>query len=276
MVAQGDSQEIDQLILRGLRRLVGRFPGVRVGHRLLAALNEGFGAAFVRWPGALFWYLRDFHRLRAASTSADYELSSSHLFPCLTDKRSHTPVNPVYFFQDTWAARKIFQLKPSHHYDVGSSVMTMGILSQLVPTTMIDIRPIELTLAGLSFEKGSILDLPFATDTIESLSSLCVIEHVGLGRYGDEIDPRGSEKAVSELKRVLRTGGSLFLSVPVDSRVRIYFNAHRAFTRDYLVQLFDGLEIVEEKYQYGNSLCDHYDRASGFGTGMFHLRKKAA
>jgi len=262
------------MILRGLRHVLRSLPGARTTYVVLLALNGSFGASFVKWPAALFWYLRDFRRLKMASAPARYQLSSSHLFPCLTDKRSHTPVNPIYFFQDTWAANKIFKLKPGQHYDVGSSVMTMGILSQLVPVTMIDIRPIEMTLDGLSFEKGSILELPFATGTIESLSSLCVIEHIGLGRYGDEIDPLGSEKAVSELKRVLRPGGNLFLSVPVDSEDRVYFNAHRAFTRDYLMQLFHGLEIVEERYQYGNNMYERYEPANGFGTGMFHLRKK--
>lgn len=154
--------------------------------------------------------------------------------------------------------------------------MTMGILSQLIPVTMIDIRPIELTLDGLSFEKGSILNLPFVTNSIQSLSSLCVVEHIGLGRYGDEIDPNGSEKAISELKRVLQPGGNLFLSIPVDAKCRVYFNAHRAFTREYLMQLFDGMEIAEERYQYGNHLGMHYDWNYGFGTGLFHLKKKAS
>jgi SAM-dependent methyltransferase len=192
----------------------------------------------------------------------------------LFDNLNYTPVEPVYFLQDTWAARKIFELKPSHHHDVGSSAKTIGILSQFTPITMVDIRPLPLKLPNLDFIKGSILDLPFEDGAIDSISSLCVVEHIGLGRYGDMIDPFGSEKAVLELKRVIKIGGILMLSVPVDSANTVYFNAHRAFTRDYILSLFADFELLEEKYQYGYELFENYRADRGFGTGLFLLRKR--
>jgi hypothetical protein len=100
-----------------------------------------------------------------------------------------------------------------------------------------------------------------------------VIEHIGLGRYGDPFDARGSEKAAAELGRVLTRGGELYVSVPVDAECRIYFNAHRAFTRDYLLSLFPGFELLEERYIYGRSLVPVCDPARGFGTGLYHLRR---
>ena len=154
-----------------------------------------------------------------------FELSMRDLYPCLRDKTETSPVEPTYFYQDTWAAEKIFQNKPCTHVDVGSKVATVGIISKFVPTTMVDIRPLPVTLENLTFKKGSITDLPFEDNSIESLSSLCVVEHIGLGRYGDEIDPLGSEKAISELKRVVASKGHLLISVPVDDKNKIYFNA---------------------------------------------------
>jgi len=195
-------------------------------------------------------------------------------YPCLFDNLSHTPLDPTYFFQDTWAAKHIFHLKPKHHYDVGSAAKTVGIISQFVPTTMIDIRPIELELEGLFFKKGSILKLPFEDNSLETISSLCVVEHIGLGRYGDLIDPFGSEKAIVELKRVLKIGGVILFSVPVDDDNKIYFNAHRAFTREYILELFDGFEILEEKYHYGTKMYNAYDKEKGFGTGLYMLRRE--
>jgi len=106
-----------------------------------------------------------------------------------------------------------------------------------------------------------------------SLSSLCVIEHIGLGRYGDPIDAFGSEKAAKELQRVLAPEGNLYLSVPVDSECRVYFNAHRTFTRECVLELFSQLVLIEEKYIYGREFCEHYDSGKGFGTGLFHFRK---
>jgi SAM-dependent methyltransferase len=263
------------MIRRRTRSFIRNLPGVWPVYVLLIALTRSFGPAIGKWPAALFWYLRGYRRLKNGSDSGPFKVSTQFFLPCLTDNRPSTPIEPVYFFQDTWAAGKIFALRPSRHYDVGSSVLTMAILSRWVPVTMVDIRPIDVSLEGLSFMKGSILDLPFADNSIESLSSLCVVEHIGLGRYGDDLDPRGSEKAIAELKRVLKPGGNLLLSVPVDRECRVYFNAHRAFTPDYLMRLLDGMTVVEQRYQYGHALYETYMPERGFGTGLFQLRKRA-
>ena len=216
---------------------------------------------------------KNYKRLALMVEDSQFVLSTKHFFPCLTDKTEYTPVEPIYFYQDTWAAAKLFEIKPTHHYDVGSSVKTIGIISQFTPVTMIDIRPIDLKLKNLHFQKGSITALPFENDSIESISSLCVVEHIGLGRYGDDIDPKGSEKAIRELKRVVARGGHLLISVPVDDDNRIYFNAHRAFTREYILELFNDMKLIEEKYIYQRELYNMYDKTKGFGTGLFYFRK---
>ncbi len=227
-----------------------------------------------KYVPAMARFLRDFFLYRKNNGNDHYVLSSRFFYPCLRDRTAFTPVEPTYFFQDVWAAGKIAGIKPAHHYDVGSSITTMGIISQVIPTTVVDIRPVEVQLQNFTFMKGSILSLPFEDNSIESLSSLCVVEHVGLGRYGDPIDPWGSEKAVKELKRVLKPGGDLLFSVPVDRENRIYFNAHRAFTREYIMDLFRDLIPVEERYIYGRSMQDSYDKEKGFGTGLYHFRKR--
>lgn len=219
-----------------------------------------------------FWFLNTY--ITYSKMKKNEKFQEIEWFPFLCDNLPQTPLDATYFFQDSWAAKQIFRLKPTHHYDVGSSAKTIGILSQFTPITMIDIRPIELTLENLFFIKGSILDLPFNDNSIETLSSLCVVEHIGLGRYGDPIDQFGSEKAIKELKRVLRIDGIILFSVPVDKENKIFFNAHRAFTREYILELFNGFELLEEKYHYGNKMFDFYDKNKGFGTGLYMLKKK--
>jgi hypothetical protein len=71
-----------------------------------------------------------------------------------------------------------------------------------------------------------------------------VVEHVGLGRYGDELDPDGDLRATSELARVLAPGGSLLLVVPV-GRPRVQFNAHRIYAFDQVRDAFAGLDLAE-------------------------------
>lgn len=218
-------------------------------------------------------FFRDYRRYHHTNTNSHFVLRTKDLYPRLFDDTHGTPIDPVYFYQDTWCAGKIFAGMPEHHYDIGSEAEFIGIVSQFVPTTMVDIRPLPVTLPNLSFVEGDITHLPFADASIASLSSICVIEHIGLGRYGDPLDPFGSEKALVEMIRVLAPGGSLYISVPIDSENKVYFNAHRAFTPDYIFKLCRPLTLREERYVYGNRMEAAYDPKKGFGTGLYHFTK---
>ena len=191
--------------------------------------------------------------------------------PFIFDATHETAVDPVYFYQDAWAFEKIVQLRPAWHVDVGSHHKYVSLLSKVVPVTMVDIRPLPTRLESLAFQQGSILALPFEDESVPSVSSICVVEHIGLGRYGDAIDPDGSEKALAELKRIVQPNGSLFLSLPIDETDRICFNAHRVFTEKTLFRLFEPFELIECRYIYGMEFLDH--TRSGFGVGCYYLRK---
>lgn len=219
-----------------------------------------------------FLDLKNYKKLNQ-NKNKNFKIDWDYIAPQIRDKTKNSPIEPVYFYQDSWCARKIFENIPKHHYDIGSKAEMIGIISQFTHTTMVDIRPIDLKIKGLDFIKGDILALPFKDKSIESLSSICVIEHIGLGRYGDALDPFGSEKAIKELKRVLSHNGSLYVSVPVNNENRIYFNAHRAFTRNSILELFKPLKLIEEKYIYGRQMYDNYDANEESGTGLYHFKK---
>jgi SAM-dependent methyltransferase len=101
-----------------------------------------------------------------------------------------------------------------------------------------DYRPAELTLSGLSSDRADLLALPFASDSIETLSCMHVVEHVGLGRYGEPIDPDADLQAIDELKRVVAPGGSLLFVVPVGAQPRLVFNAHRIYSIPMVLEAF--------------------------------------
>jgi hypothetical protein len=67
------------------------------------------------------------------------------------------------------------------------------------------------------------------------------IEHIGLGRYGDQIDAEGDLKAIAELKRVITLDGNLIIVVPI-GRPRIEFNAHRIYSYEQIIEMFVGKE----------------------------------
>jgi SAM-dependent methyltransferase len=227
-----------------------------------------------RW----FWssyraYRQATEREAPGSPGLAFRPSLAHLWPCLADATEHTPLEPMYFYQGAWAFERIIAQRPESHVDVASDAFFVALLSKVVPTTMVDIRPPALPLASLDFRKGSILELPFETASQGSVSSMCVVEHIGLGRYGDPIDPAGSEKALVELKRVIRPGGHLFISVPLDDENRTYFNAHRAFTEAYLMTLYQPFDMLQKRYIYGDQFGP--EPGTGFGTGCYHLQRPA-
>jgi Caenorhabditis protein of unknown function, DUF268 len=213
---------------------------------------------------------RDFRRLNERSS---HVLRGSDILPCLLDRTATTMVEPIYFYQDTWLARKLAERRPIEHVDVGSSAKAIALIAQFVPVTMVDIRPVDLSVPGFKFVEGTLLALPFADGAVGSLSSICVIEHIGLGRYGDPLDAYGTEKSADELMRVLAAGGNLYVTVPVAEESRVEFNAHRTFTREQVLRLFAGLELVEERYVYGREWGERYLPERGFGTGLFYFLK---
>ena len=72
---------------------------------------------------------------------------------------------------------------------------------------------------------AKVTNLSHLGDSVESLSYLYTMEHIGLGRYGDPIDPLGYLKGMNELQRVLKPGGKLYFSVLIGQE-RVEFNAY--------------------------------------------------
>ena len=71
-----------------------------------------------------------------------------------------------------------------------------------------------------------------------------VIEHIGLGRYGDKLAPRDDIKAINELKRVMKKNGNLLFVVPI-GLPKIQFNAHRIYSHEQILNYFKDFQIIE-------------------------------
>ncbi len=144
-----------------------------------------------------------------------------------------------HFHQDLWAARRIFATRPEQHLDIGSRVD--GFIAHLLvfmPVTVIDVRPLTTDVTGLNFVRGDATSLDaWADDSVPSISSLHAVEHFGLGRYGDRLDPNGASRAMGAMARVLAPGGRLYFSVPIGAE-RIEFNAQRVFAPATILQTF--------------------------------------
>lgn len=199
-------------------------------------------------------------------------------YPCLADRISTTPFDPHYFYQSAWLARCLRNVQASRHLDIGSSVMAIGVLSGFVETIFVDYRPLQARQSGLLSVAGDITRLPFPDSSVPSLSCLHVLEHVGLGRYGDRVDPKGSEKAAAELVRIVMPGSRLYLSVPV-GRERVCFNAHRVFSPYTVVDMFaplklDRFSLIDDDGRFVADATLDRAKEQEYGCGLFELRKQ--
>lgn len=186
----------------------------------------------------------DFWRFYRVSDNR-FSMRLIDVYPCTKDKTIQTGFDRHYVYFTAWAARKIQEYKPQRHVDISSSLYFAGIVSAFTPIDFYDYRPADLKLSNLESRKADLTDMPFADNSVSSLSCMHVVEHIGLGRYGDPLDPKGDIKATKELTRVLAPGGKLLFVVPVGAESRIEYNAHRVYSYDAVVSLFPGLKLEE-------------------------------
>ncbi len=217
---------------------------------------------------------------------AEYERQQSESFPVCAEQRALYDDNdaagiqdPHYFYQDLWAARRVFRAGPTRHVDIGSRLD--GFVAHLLafmPVEVVDIRPLASTVDGLTFRQADATNLEgFEDNSVESLSSLHAVEHFGLGRYGDPVYPEAWRKALGSMARVLEPQGHLYLSVPV-GRERVVFNAHRVFDPVSIVNALDGLELksfalVDDQGRFHEQADPEAARSLEYGCGLFEFEK---
>ena len=215
--------------------------------RLLKAAQEIIGN-MLKHPAKFCRFMRDMRAYNKMNDRPEFHASWMNVYPCLKDWDDNAGhFDELYFYQDLWAARKVFHARPSEHYDIGSRVdgFIAHVLS-FMPVTMIDIRPLPQKIDGLHFIQADAANLEgIADNSIVSLSSLCAPEHFGLGRYGDPVDPEACFTAMKSMQRVLAHGGHLYIAVPVGDRNAAAFNAHRIFMPELVIDTLDELRLED-------------------------------
>lgn len=180
----------------------------------------------------------------AEKTKSRFELSENDFHPCLDDNTANTDFDRHYVYHVAWAVRKVKEINPAFHVDFSSSLHFCTTLSAFIPVHFYDFRPAMLGLSDLKSEPGDLTHISFSDNSVDSLSCMHTIEHIGLGRYGDPIDYDGDLKAITELKRVVKPGGSLLFVTPV-GKPRIAYNAHRIYSFEQVADYFSGFELRE-------------------------------
>lgn len=188
-----------------------------------------------------------------------------------------------YFHQDLLVAGFIHKAKPTRHIDVASRIDGfVAHVASFREIEVLDVRPLPPTVhKQIIFRQADLME-DNAEEITDSLSCLHAIEHFGLGRYGDPIDVKGHEKGISNLIKMLKPRGVLYISFPIGRSDQVHFNAHRVFHPTSVLN-YQGVKsnMVLERFDYVDDAGDlHVDKRPeaiekkiGYGCGIYTLRK---
>lgn len=200
--------------------------------------------------------------------------------PYLDDATSETPFDAHYVYHPAWAVRIVKQISPALHVDISSTLHFCTMLSAFVKTIFYDYRPAKLTLSDLTCHEADLTNLFFESESVQSLSCMHTLEHIGLGRYGDPIDPNGDLKAINELSRVCAVNGDLLVVVPVGKK-QLVFNAHRIYDAEEFLSFFPDFELLDfslvtDEGNFIEKATFNLAASQSYGCGCYWLKKVRA
>lgn len=232
------------------------------------------------------WYRSDYNKfLKLNNGNLDFEIKDS--YPCLKERYMSSGIaSGHYFHQDIYVAKKIYDAKPKKHIDVGSRidgfVAHVAIFREI---EVFDIRPLNHNIKNVIFRQLDFMkEASLYHGYCDSLSSLHTLEHFGLGRYGDEIDPKGHLKGFEVMSNILISGGIFYFSVPM-GRNRVEFNGQRIFSLSYLLnwcnEKFEVIKFsyiddsynIHEEIKLNDEMIDNNCNCNN-GCAIFVLKKK--
>jgi SAM-dependent methyltransferase len=230
-------------------------------------------------------YITDFFKFNRLSHTVGidkkFTAKFNNIYPIFLDKTATHGFDRHYIFHTAWAARIVKKINPEFLVDISSSLYFSTIISAFVPVKFYDYRPADLSLSGLISKQGDLMRLPIDDNSLDCISCMHVIEHVGLGRYGDPIDPNADFTAIQELIRVTKPGGNIIYVTPV-GKSAVKFNAHRIYSFEQILERFSGCEIEEfsliQDDEIGGPIILNADpilvSKQSYACGLFHFIKK--
>lgn len=232
------------------------------------------------------WFISQAQAYARAADGSDFQIDLGSLHAC-DDRAPGASFDSHYARVDLWAAQnydETYRHGTGWHVDVGSRVdgFCTHLLGADHNVMHVDVRDPGFDWPCFEWRRDDARTLDtFADASVSSLSCLHAAEHVGLGRYGDEIDPHGMAKCIASLARVLAPGGRLYFAVPI-GRHRLIFNAHRIASPSWVISTFAAHGLTLESFAavddagawHPEARPEDYEGAS-YSCGAFLFTKAA-
>lgn len=144
--------------------------------------------------------------------------------------------------------------------DIGSAESTVPFelanLGYRVVAT--DIRPYPVSHPLLSFVSANVFSLPFEDGSFDLACAISTVEHLGLPSWGIKEEPDGDLRGVAEIRRCLKPGGFLYLTVPFGKKQVTW---QRFYDWPALSALVSGFEVVASRF-YGRTEARYWREES--------------
>ncbi len=129
--------------------------------------------------------------------------------------------------------------------DVGSPKMFTSTLSASHHVNSLVLANPSDSLSNTNYILHDVSDvLPFENNTFDIFTSTVSIPLLGLGRYGDKVDPNAIENFIQELTRVMKDGSTLYISMCLGHNI-LCFNNGYYLTLEKIEQLFSKFKLRE-------------------------------
>lgn len=236
----------------------------------------------IRLPRYSFTYFQFVN----SKKNSDFKISK--LFPCIDDVFEKSGIaRGHYFYQDLFVAKMIHHNAPKIHFDIGSRIDGfVAHVASFRKINIFDIRSLDNFDENVTFHQLDLMsEIPSEYFEItDSISCLHTLEHFGLGRYGDKIDPFGYLKGFKNITSLIKQNGLFYFSVPIGPQ-RIEFNAHRVFSLNYLLAMFKhdfdviNFSFVDDEGDFYENVILSEERIENncdciYGCGIFILKKR--
>lgn len=230
------------------------------------------------------FFAQDLAKYRELNVRGSFAVRDENIWPFITDKYGDMGTVDDSFWESVWVASRIRENMPEVHHDIGSRLngFLSIIIAMGIPLKAIDVRPFPKQIEGMETIVDDATELrQFEDDSIESLSAVSSLEHFGLGRYGDKIDPEACFKCFANIQKKMMRGGRLYITVPI-GKERVCFNACRVFEPKTIINEFSHMDLIEFAYISKDGLHRNVDLEQ-FGEcndglpyydGLFFFKKK--
>ena len=141
------------------------------------------------------------------------------------------------------------------------TILDVGCCGSLLPLKLakkgykvhgIDTRRYPERHPNLTSIQGDILCTPFPNGFFDVVIAVSTIEHIGLGAYRDPIHENGDVKAVQEIYRILKAGGSFIVTTPFAGEYKLAKwrggGVERYYDADTIRKLLEGFHVKAQDF----------------------------